>query len=105
MAGRPLDELFNALADPTRRALLERLVHDGPHTATQLAARSPLSRQAIVKHLQALAAAELVASQRQGREVRYRATTATLAAAISWLLDTSEAWDRRAERLRSIDQR
>lgn len=105
VASRPLDDLFGAIADPTRRALLERLVHEGPHTATELAAGSPLSRQAIVKHLQALAAAELVASERHGREVRYRATTAELATAISWLLDTSDAWDRRAERLRSLRRR
>ena len=63
---RPLDDLFDALADPTRRRLLERLVHDGPHTATQLAAGSAVSRQAIVKHLQALMAVDLVAAERSG---------------------------------------
>ena len=99
---RPIDELFAVLADPTRRDVLERLVHSGPLTATELAAGHHVTRQAIVKHLRALADADLVASEREGREVRYRATTAPLADAVSWLLSTSEAWDRRAERLRRV---
>jgi len=96
----PLDELFTALADPTRRDLLVRLVHDGPRTATQFAADSPLTRQAIVKHLKALEGAGLVAATRSGRDVNYRATTARLAEAVRWLLDASAAWDRRTDRLR-----
>jgi DNA-binding transcriptional ArsR family regulator len=100
-AGRqPLDELFGVLADPTRRQLLERLVHQGPHTATELAADATLTRQGIVKHLQALAEAQLVTSERVGREVRYRATTERLADAVSWLVDNSAKWDRRLDRLR-----
>jgi DNA-binding transcriptional ArsR family regulator len=97
---RPLDDLFDALADPTRRRLLERLIHDGPHTATQLAAGSEVSRQAIVKHLQALTAVDLVACERVGREVRYRATTEPLATVVDWLRGASASWDRRGERLR-----
>jgi DNA-binding transcriptional ArsR family regulator len=101
VSGRqPLDELFAVLADPTRRAVLERLVHDGPDTATNLATQFPLTRQAVVKHLTTLAAAGLVTSERRGREVRYRATTERLAEAIAWLLDAGAAWDRRLERLR-----
>jgi DNA-binding transcriptional ArsR family regulator len=97
---RPLDDLFGALADPTRRGLLERLIHEGPRTATQLAAGSAVSRQAIVKHLQALTNVGLVAAERSGREVRYRATTEPLATVVDWLRGASAAWDRRAERLR-----
>ena len=100
MSRRPLDELFGALADPTRRGLLERLIHEGPRTATHLAAGSAVSRQAIVKHLQALTAVGLVAAERSGREVRYRATTEPLATVVDWLRGASAAWDRRAERLR-----
>lgn len=96
---RPLDELFSALADGTRRGLLERLVHDGPRTATEFASGLPISRQAIVKHLKALEEAGLVVSERAGREVKYRATTARLAEAVSWLLDAGESWDRRTARL------
>lgn len=102
---RPVDELFAALADATRRDVLERLVHAGPATATELAGAYPLTRQAIVKHLQALAAAGLVAAERDGRQVRYRATTEPLADVIDWLRGTSAAWDRRAQRLRSPTSR
>ncbi len=98
---RPLDELFAVLADPTRRAVLERLVHDGPQTATVLVAHFPTSRQAIVKHLRVLADAGLVVPERDGREVRYVATTERLADAVSWLLDASRRWDHRLGRLRS----
>lgn len=98
---RPLDELFAVLADPTRREVLERLVHDGPQTATTLVAHFPTSRQAIVKHLRLLADAGLVAPERDGREVRYVATTERLADAVSWLLDTGRSWDRRLGRLRN----
>jgi len=101
---RPLDELFSVLADPTRRDLLQRLVHEGPRTATQFAAQSTLSRQAIVKHLKALEAAELVAAERSGRQVYYRATTARLADVVGWLLDASDSWDRRSARLQRSER-
>jgi DNA-binding transcriptional ArsR family regulator len=99
-----LDELFAVLADPTRRSLVLRLVHEGPDSATRLAAGYPLSRQAVVKHLQALAEVGLVAAERDGREVLYRATTARLADAIGWLLDAGATWDRRVDRLRARAQ-
>lgn len=98
---RPLDELFGVLADPTRRAVLERLVHGGPDTATRLAADFPLTRQAIVRHLQALADVDLVAAERVGREVRYRATPEPLADVVAWLVGTGTKWDRRLDRLRA----
>ena len=95
-----LDTLFGALADPTRRALVKRLVVEGPHTATDLARDLPMTRQAVVHHLQALADAGLVDGARDGREVRYRATPEPLAEAVTWMLDTGLRWDRRLERLR-----
>lgn len=96
-----LDALFGALADPTRRALLFRLVSSGPATATVLASSFPVSRQAVVKHLQALEVAGLVVPERVGREVRYRAEPGPLSEAVGWLLDHGAAWDRRIDRLRS----
>lgn len=96
----PLDDLFGALADPTRRALMVRLVSKGPATATVLSADFPLTRQAIVKHLQALEVVGMVTSERQGREVRFRADPEPLAAAVGWLLDAGASWDRRIDRLR-----
>ena len=100
LAGDALDLLFGALADPTRRQLLQRLLARGPATATTLAEPLPVSRQAVVKHLQAMEGAGLVSSQREGREVRYRATPERLASAVGWLLDAGGSWDRRIDRLR-----
>jgi DNA-binding transcriptional ArsR family regulator len=96
----PLDQLFGALADPTRRALMVRLVSKGPATATVLSCDVPLTRQAVVKHLQALEAVGMVVSERVGREVRFRAEPEPLAAAVGWLLDAGASWDRRIDRLR-----
>jgi DNA-binding transcriptional ArsR family regulator len=100
--GGSLDALFGALADPTRRLLVERLLTRGPATATALAETTPLTRQAILKHLQVLEAAGLLAHERTGREVRYRVTPQPLASAVAWILDTAGQWDRRLERLRHI---
>lgn len=97
----PLDALFGALADPTRRALVVALVQHGPQSATRLAIGRPLTRQAVVKHLQALETAGLVTSQRVGREVQFRATPEPLARAVGWLLDAGATWDRRIDRLRA----
>jgi DNA-binding transcriptional ArsR family regulator len=101
-AGRqPLDDLFGVLADPTRRTLLQRLIHDGPDTASRLSEQFPFTRQAVVKHLQALGDAGLVTAERSGREVYYRATPEPLVDAVAWLVDTSTKWDRRLDRLRA----
>ncbi len=98
--GGSLDRLFGALADPTRRLLLQRLVQHGPQSATRLAQGGTLTRQGVTKHIQALEIAGLVCSQRVGREVQYRATTAQLASAVTWMLDAGSGWDRRLDRLR-----
>lgn len=101
-----LDDLFGALADPTRRYILQRLILEGPATATHLAVEcptsrdTPLTRQAIVKHLQVLVDASLATPVRRGREVHYTATPEPLAAVVSWLTDASPRWDRRLEKLR-----
>ena len=98
-----LDMLFGALSDPTRRMLVERLLTKGPATATALAENGPLTRQAVLKHLQVLEAAGLLARDRVGREVRYRVTPRPLASAVGWILDTAGQWDTRIERLRRLD--
>lgn len=99
--GTSLDALFGALADPTRRRLIERLLLDGPATATVLFAEGAITRQAVVKHLGVLEAAGLVVRERRGREVFHRAVPERLAAAVGWLLDTAGQWDRRVDRLRA----
>jgi DNA-binding transcriptional ArsR family regulator len=97
-----LDTLFGALADPTRRLLVERLLTNGPATATALAEATPLTRQAILKHLQVLEAAGLMEHERDGREVRYRVTPKPLASAVAWIVDTAGQWDQRLDRLRKL---
>jgi DNA-binding transcriptional ArsR family regulator len=97
-----LDTLFGALADPTRRLLVERLLTKGPATATVLAETMPLTRQAVLKHLQVLEAAGLLEHERAGREVRYRVTPQPLAGAVGWILDTAGLWDSRIDRLRRL---
>ena len=96
-----LDDLFGALSDPTRRALFERLLKQGPDTATRLAEHTTLTRQAVVKHLQALVEAGLASSERDGREVRYKATPEPLATVVGWLTESSKDWDRRLARLKT----
>ena len=90
--------VFGALADPTRRQLLERLAM-GPTTATGLSVRFPVTRQAVVKHLGMLEGAGMVAKERHGREVRYRLETAPLDDATAWIETLSARWERRLLRL------
>ncbi len=97
---RRLGAVFSALADPTRRRLLGRLAAQPDATATELAAAEPVSRQAIVKHLQSLDEAGLVAPSRAGREVRYALTPAPLEDAVGWMATVGAQWDRRLARLR-----
>jgi len=99
--GATLDGIFGALADPTRRELLNALLHGGPASATSLAGPLPISRQAVVKHLQVLEGARLAQPARQGREVRWTAQPAPLVDAAEWLVAAGSAWERRLERLRS----
>ena len=99
--GQGADVVFDALGDPTRRAVLGAVAGAGPITATELARRFPVSRQAVLKHLAALAAAGLVDTERKGREVRYRLTPGPLEGAAAWLVEVGGAWDARIERLRA----
>ncbi len=93
--------VFAALADPTRRAILHAVAAaaTGSATATELAEDLPVTRQAVVKHLQALAEAGLVAGERHGREQRYRVTPEPISAAMAWMADVGAAWDVRLSRL------
>ena len=87
--------VFGALSDPTRRALLAAIAQQPTSTATELAADLPISRQAVLKHLTALADAGLVDRKRSGREVRYRVTPEPLSDAVSWMADVGGQWDER----------
>ena len=90
-----LGAVFAALSDPNRRYMVQALAQGTSVTATELADRLPITRQAIVKHLGALGDAGLVAGERQGREVRYRLTPDAMADAIAWMADVGAQWDRR----------
>ncbi len=92
--------VFGALADPTRRALLEAIAGAPGTTATELAAELPITRQAVVKHLAALTDAGLLERERSGRDVRYRVTPAPLTEAVSWIAAVGGQWDARLEQLR-----
>lgn len=88
-----VDRVFVALADDTRRALLERLAQQGPASASALASEATISRQAIAKHLHILTEAGLVSRQRSGREVQYHAEAHQLAATGRWLQRMAHRWD------------
>jgi DNA-binding transcriptional ArsR family regulator len=94
-----LDAVFSALADPTRREVV-RALGQAPTSASELAERMPVSRQAIAKHLASLAAAGLVDSARDGRQVRYRLTPGAFGDAVEWMTDVGAAWDARLAALR-----
>ena len=94
--------VFAALADPTRRAVLGLLGGEGERTATALAQRLPISRQAIVRHLVVLDEAGLVVSRRVGREVRYAVRPEALVATARWMAALANDWDRRLAAIKRI---
>ena len=87
------DATFLALADPTRRYLIRRIVTDAPVTATELASGLPISRQAVAKHLALLRSSGLVSVERRGRERRYRLIPRPLTEAAAWLRAVEAEWD------------
>jgi DNA-binding transcriptional ArsR family regulator len=94
------EEVFTALADPSRRAILAALAAGGPATATDLATRLPITRQAIAKHLALLADAGLVAAEPgERRRVRYRLRSAPMQVAQQFLAALARDWDRQLDAL------
>jgi DNA-binding transcriptional ArsR family regulator len=95
------DQVFTALADPTRRAILSALAARGPATATDLADRLPITRQAIAKHLILLTDASLVIPEPgERRRVRYRLHSAPVQVAQQFLAALAHDWDERLEALK-----
>lgn len=101
MSGGPDDEVFAALADATRRSILDAVAEQGPVTATALADQLPISRQAVAKHLAQLRAAGLVRDERVGRETRFVTRPEPLAEVATWAERTGQLWEHRLERLRT----
>jgi len=97
--------VFAALADPTRRHLVEALAASPGATATGLAAGLPISRQAVAKHLATLGEAGLVSRRRSGRETRFELEPRPLTDAAAWIAAVGGEWDRRLERLRGMLER
>ena len=101
------EQVFTALADPTRRAILAALAEQGPATATDLAVRLPITRQAIAKHLALLAGAGLVrAEPGERRRVRYRLRSAPMQMAQQFLAALARDWDGPLDALKDhLDKR
>jgi DNA-binding transcriptional ArsR family regulator len=88
------EQVFTALADPTRRSILAALASGGPATATDLADRLPITRQAISKHLALLSEAGLVTAEPgERRRVRYRLRSAPMQVAQQFLAALARDWD------------
>jgi DNA-binding transcriptional ArsR family regulator len=98
--GVPLDRTFAALADPTRRRMVERL-SDGNLTITELARPLSISLQGTIKHLDVLAAAGLVVKRKSGRSVICSLEPQAMRVAGSWLEGRRAAWESRLDRLAS----
>ena len=97
-----VDGVLAALADPTRRQLLDRLAARGRATATTLADELPVSRQAVVKHLAVLVAAGLVAGVKVGREVLCTVRPDALDTTARWMAALAADWDRRLAKIKRV---
>lgn len=93
-----LDRLFHALADPARRAMVERL-SGGPASASDLARPLPMSLPAVLQHLQVLEGAGLVRSEKVGRVRTFAVEPAALNRAEQWINARRTEWERRLDRL------
>ena len=97
------EQVFTALADPSRRGILAELASGGPATATDLADRLPITRQAIAKHLALLSEAGLVTAEPgERRRVRYRLRSAPMQVAQQFLAALARDWDGRLDALKDV---
>jgi len=96
------DALWAAVADPTRRRVLDALLEHGEATTTTLAAGLPVTRQAVAKHMAVLDRVGLVAGLRRGREVRYAVRPERLDDAAEAMSRVAAQWDRRLARIKRL---
>ncbi|RHW17519.1 ArsR family transcriptional regulator [Sphingomonas gilva] len=99
------DVLFRTLADPTRRAIFERLCSDGEQTVGALTARAGVSQPAVSKHLGVLRQAGLVRHRQAGRQTHYSAQRGALAPLIDWTSQMASFWERRFDDLEDLLKR
>ncbi len=98
------NHIFKALADPTRRAIFERLTR-GELTVHALTERSGVSQPMVSKHLSALKRARLVRNRRKGRETHYQARPEALAPLVEWMSDYGAFWQNRLDKLGELLER
>src|SRR5437762_2229667 len=101
----PPDMVFKSLADPTRRAILERLIREGELTVRAITDESGVSQPMVSKHLGVLRSAGLVRDRRDGREAHYSAISTGLAPMVGWMNRYREFWGRRFDRLEKLLER
>lgn len=102
MRAEPDDGLWAAIADPSRRKVLDILVQQGEASASWLAGQVPFTRQAVSKHLVVLEEAGLVGRRKQGREVLYRVDAERLDQASRAMAEVAERWDRRLATIKRL---
>ena len=93
-----LNRMFHALADPTRRVMVERLCR-GPASVSELAEPLPMSLPAVLQHLQVLEESGLVRSQKVGRKRTCRIEPQALSRAEQWMAERRQSWERHLDRL------
>ena len=96
------DVIFRTLADPTRRALFERLCREGETTVGALTARAGISQPAVSKHLRVLKQAGLVHDRHEGRQTHYSAQAGALAPLIDWTKAMTGFWQGRFDHLEDL---
>ena len=99
------DAVFKSLADPTRRALFERLSREGEQTVRRLTDTAGVSQPAVSKHLRVLKQAGLVRARHRGRETHYTAQPRALAPLVDWMSYYSRFWHDRFDRLEDLLKR
>jgi DNA-binding transcriptional ArsR family regulator len=99
------DVLFKTLADPTRRALFERLCREGEQTVGALTAQAGVSQPAVSKHLAALRQAGLGRDRHQGRQTHYSALPGALAPLVDWTSQMAGFWESRFDDLEDLLKR
>jgi DNA-binding transcriptional ArsR family regulator len=99
------DLLFRTLADPTRRAIFERLCREGEQTVAALTAQAKISQPAVSKHLRVLKRAGLVRDRHAGRQTHYSAQLRALAPLIDWTSQMAGFWQRKFDTLEDLLKR
>lgn len=99
------DALFRSLADPTRRAIFERLCRKGEQTVGALTAHAGVSQPAVSKHLRLLKQAGLVRDRQDGRQTHYTAQIAALAPLIDWTRQMTGFWESKFDALENLLKR